>query len=96
MGEKESLLKSQDEYNHIRGLIQGEDYSDSQNPKSSWGNTTWAGNPVIMSKTPLQDVSPSTFGADTVAVLEELGLKVEEIDQLRKIGGIPKHLPINI
>ena len=49
-----------------------------------------------MSKTPLQDVSPSTFGADTVAVLEELGLKVEEIDQLRKIGVIPKHLPINI
>ncbi len=86
----------EDEYNHIRGLIQGEDYSDSQNPKSSWGNTTWAGNPVIMSKTPLQDVSPSTFGADTVAVLEELGLKIEEIDQLRKIGVIPKHLPINI
>lgn len=86
----------EDKYNHTRGLIKGEDYSNSQDLKSSWGNTTWAGNPVFMSKTPLQDVSPSTFGDNTIAVLEELGLKADEIDQLRKTGVIPNHLPINI
>ena len=63
---------------------------------STLGNTSWAGNPVIMSGTPLQDVTPPIFGGDTVPVLEELGLTTEEIDRLRETGAIPKILPIKI
>ncbi|HBR64685.1 MAG TPA: hypothetical protein DEA18_02665 [Dehalococcoidia bacterium] len=85
-----------DEFNHGRGLIRGNDYASSVELNSSWGNTSWAGNPVIMSETPLQDVSPPIFGGETVAVLEELGLTAEEIDRLRETGAIPKVLPIKI
>jgi crotonobetainyl-CoA:carnitine CoA-transferase CaiB-like acyl-CoA transferase len=85
-----------DEFNHGRGLIRGNDYASSAELNSSWGNTSWAGNPVIMSETPLQDVSPPIFGGDTVDVLEELGLTAEEIDRLRETGAIPKVLPIKI
>ena len=49
-----------------------------------------------MSKTPLQDVFPPVFGAETLNVLKELGITTEKIDQLRKAGVIPKQLPINI
>ena len=86
----------QDKDNHTRGLIRGKDYSTSQEIDSSWGKTTWSGNPVNMSKTPLQDVSPPIFGADTIAVLKELGMSTEKLDQLRKAGVIPKQLPIKI
>ena len=86
----------EDDFNHARGLIRGKDYSNSQEINSSWGKTTWSGNPVNMSKTPLQDVFPPVFGAETLNVLKELGITTEKIDQLRKAGVIPKQLPINI
>ena len=86
----------EDEFNHARGLIRGKDYSSSPEINSSWGKTTWSGNPVNMSKTPLEDVFPPIFGADTIAVLKELGISTEKIDQLRKAGVIPKQLPIKI
>jgi len=79
-----------------RGLIKDNDYANSMELNSSWGNTSWAGNPVIMSETPLEDVTPPIFGGDTVPILEELGLKAEEIDHLRETGAIPKILPIKI
>jgi len=86
----------EDDFNHARGLIRGKDYSNSREINSSWGKTTWSGNPVNMSKTPLQDVFPPVFGAETLNVLKELGITTEKIDQLRKAGVIPKQLPINI
>ena len=85
-----------DEFNHERGLIKDNDYANSMKLNSTWGNTSWAGNPVIMSGTPLQDVTPPIFGGDTVPVLEELGLTTEAIDRLRETGAIPKILPIKI
>jgi len=85
-----------DEFNHARGLIRGKDYSKSQEINSSWGKATWSGNPVNMSKTPLKDVLPPVFGADTIAILKELGITTEKIDRLRNNGVIPKQLPINI
>ena len=86
----------EDEFNHARGLIKGKDYSNSREINSSWGKTTWSGNPVNMSKTPLQDVFPPLFGADTITVLKELGITTEKINQLRNAGVIPKQLPIKI
>ena len=85
-----------DKYNYRRGLIREKDYSHSQEINSSWGKTTWPGNPVNMSKTPLQDIFPPMFGADTIEVLKELGIPSEKIEQLRKANVIPKQLPINI
>ena len=85
-----------DEFNHERGLIKDNDYTNSMDLNSSWGNTSWAGNPVLMSETPLQDINPPIFGADTVPILEELGLTTEEIDRLRETGAIPEDLPIKI
>jgi crotonobetainyl-CoA:carnitine CoA-transferase CaiB-like acyl-CoA transferase len=85
-----------DEFNHERGLIRDKDYASSGELNSSWGSTSWAGNPVVMSETPLQDVFPPIFGGDTVDVLEELGLTTEEIDHLRETGAIPMVLPIKI
>ena len=85
-----------DEFNHERGLIKDNDYTNSMDLNSSWGNTSWAGNPVLMSETPLQDINPPIFGGDTVPILEELGLTTEEIDRLRETGAIPEVLPIKI
>jgi crotonobetainyl-CoA:carnitine CoA-transferase CaiB-like acyl-CoA transferase len=95
----------QDSYNQERGMVESANYQEvSEKPleftglienQSSWGVTTWAGNPVSMSVSELVDVTPPAFGAHTHEVLKEAGLSDNEISELVSSGAIPSDLPIS-
>ena len=91
-----------DSFNQKRGMIIKRDYSNLRGTEgdlggsADWGETTWPGNPVVMSTSSLVEVEPPSFGADTEQILRAGGLTETDITNLRLSGAIPETLPIKI